>query len=347
MACMVVDGNAPRRAEPGTSEGKPPQSAPAGAGAKGLARHPCASSRKTAVYRGPSPRGRPPSEGHPRRSPVSPSSHAFCYRDPPGAAPRSSLCRRPAGRRVRGRRYRSRPGAKPTPAISQLDPGNLLQWSDSTTVTVMGNGFINGAVVRLNGSARPTTYVAPRSSRPSSPSRRCCRRERCRLPSSTPRPAAASPAAAPLPVNHRVPDWLSLEPAGVMQGSAPFTLPIYGGASRRAPWCDGTAPPAHHLREPGEVHAQIPATDLQAGDGADHRLQPRAGRRHLLPRAVHGGGAPQPRAGDHGAGPRHANRRSGRRVEGDRHGFMQASQVSVGGFTPTPRWSRPRSCALR
>src|SRR5215218_5080853 len=48
----------------------------------------------------------------------------------------------------------------PTPTVSTLSPGGVMQGNGAFTLTVNGAGFVHGAVVRWNGSDRPTTFVA-------------------------------------------------------------------------------------------------------------------------------------------------------------------------------------------
>jgi len=47
----------------------------------------------------------------------------------------------------------------PVPSISSISPSIALALGSSFTLTVNGSGFVSGAVVQVNGSARPTTFV--------------------------------------------------------------------------------------------------------------------------------------------------------------------------------------------
>jgi hypothetical protein len=49
----------------------------------------------------------------------------------------------------------------PVPTIGSLAPATAIAGSDSFTLTVSGTGFVNGAEVRFNGTALPTTLVSP------------------------------------------------------------------------------------------------------------------------------------------------------------------------------------------
>jgi len=48
----------------------------------------------------------------------------------------------------------------PVPAMSNLNPSSRKAGGAAFTLTVTGNGFVNGSVVRWNGSGRPTTFVS-------------------------------------------------------------------------------------------------------------------------------------------------------------------------------------------
>ena len=49
----------------------------------------------------------------------------------------------------------------PVPTLTTLSPSSATAGGIAFTLTVNGTNFINGSVVRWNGSARTTTYVSP------------------------------------------------------------------------------------------------------------------------------------------------------------------------------------------
>ena len=53
-------------------------------------------------------------------------------------------------------------GSRPTPAIMGLAPGSVVEGSTDFTLAIDGANFLNGAVVRWNGTNRPTTVSATR-----------------------------------------------------------------------------------------------------------------------------------------------------------------------------------------
>lgn len=48
----------------------------------------------------------------------------------------------------------------PVPTITSVSPANISTGSGAFTLTVNGSGFINGSVIRINGSDRTTTFVS-------------------------------------------------------------------------------------------------------------------------------------------------------------------------------------------
>jgi hypothetical protein len=51
-------------------------------------------------------------------------------------------------------------GPNPTPSISSLSPNRIAVGSASANVTVTGAGFVSSSIVKLNGAARPTTFLS-------------------------------------------------------------------------------------------------------------------------------------------------------------------------------------------
>jgi hypothetical protein len=48
----------------------------------------------------------------------------------------------------------------PTPTVATISPASVVATSPALTMTVAGTGFVTGAVVQVDGSARPTTFVS-------------------------------------------------------------------------------------------------------------------------------------------------------------------------------------------
>lgn len=226
----------------------------------------------------------------------------------------------------------------PVPAISQLDPLVLLQWSDSTTVTVTGSGFMNGSVVRLNGNARLTTYVSPTQLTAVVPVSAMQQAGTLQISVFNPTPGGGESNAMQLPVNHRVPDILSLEPMGVMQGSAPLTLTVRGVGFTQGSvvrW-NGQDRPTTFVNL-GQVTAQIPASDLeQVGPAQIAVFNPTPGGGVSQPRVFTVAVRPNPVPLITEITPNPVIAEVGGQMTLKGQNFMPGSQVSVGGFTPTP-----------
>src|SRR5262249_8749519 len=47
----------------------------------------------------------------------------------------------------------------PVPSISSVSPNPVLAMGGSFTLTVNGSGFVNGSLVQVNGSPRPSIFV--------------------------------------------------------------------------------------------------------------------------------------------------------------------------------------------
>ena len=51
-------------------------------------------------------------------------------------------------------------GPNPQPTLSQIAPNSALAGSAGLTLNVTGSDFVNGSIVRWNGSDRATTFVS-------------------------------------------------------------------------------------------------------------------------------------------------------------------------------------------
>src|SRR4029079_12778387 len=50
-------------------------------------------------------------------------------------------------------------GPNAVPSLVSLNPGSIAAGSPAFTLTVTGSDFVSGAIVQINGSSRPTTFV--------------------------------------------------------------------------------------------------------------------------------------------------------------------------------------------
>jgi hypothetical protein len=151
----------------------------------------------------------------------------------------------------------------PAPAIIGLEPDRVLQFSDSLPVRVTGTGFVAGAVVRLDGTTLPTTYLSPFQVAAVVPAARMQESGALQVTVLNPAPGGGESGAVALPVEHRVPELQFLSGTGVgVGGSAPFPLRVHGSGFARGSvvrW-DGNDRPTTFVDQ-HQLTFQIPASD--------------------------------------------------------------------------------------
>ncbi|MGQ9927228.1 MAG: beta strand repeat-containing protein, partial [Chloroflexaceae bacterium] len=116
----------------------------------------------------------------------------------------------------------------PVPAISTLDPATATAGSAAFTLSVTGSGFVNGAVVRWNGTDRDTTFVSPTELRAAIPASDIAAAGTASLTVVNPAPGGGTSAPATFTINNPVPAISTLDPATATAGSAAFTLSVTG-----------------------------------------------------------------------------------------------------------------------
>jgi hypothetical protein len=224
----------------------------------------------------------------------------------------------------------------PVPSISGVDPATLLQWSDSATVTVTGAGFVNGAVVRLNGASRLTTYHSPSQLTAVIPAASLQQSGTLQLTVFNPAPGGGESGGTALPVHHRVPAVAEASPGGVMQGSDAFTLTLTGSGFAQASvvrW-NGEDRPTTFVSQ-GQLTAQIAAGDVAAAGQASVTVftpAPGGGQSPARPFAVAVRPNPVPAAAAISPGAILAETGTTFTVTGT--GFMAGTRVTVGGYAP-------------
>ncbi|HEU0014509.1 MAG TPA: IPT/TIG domain-containing protein [Longimicrobium sp.] len=231
----------------------------------------------------------------------------------------------------------------PTPSISSLDPGALLQWSDTVRVTVTGAGFVDGAVVRMNGSARLTTFVSRTQLTAVVPAALMQTAAPVQVTVVNPAPGGGESGAMALPVEHRVPDLLHIDPAGALHGDAGFTLSVHGTGFTQTSvvrW-NGADRPTTFV-DPGVVTAQIPAGDVAAAGTAQVTVfSPAPGGGTSNPRVFTVATRPNPVPAVAALTPGTVLVGTDASFTLTGTGFMAGSQVWIGGFTPTTTFVSP------
>ena len=149
------------------------------------------------------------------------------------------------------------------PAIASLNPATVLQYGEDFTLTVNGSGFAQGAVVRWNGSDRPTTFVSASQVTAEIANDDLQQPGTVQVTVFGPGSRGQSNAMT-LSVQSRVPGVLFTTPERVVRGTGAFTLRVIGdgftqGSVVRWNGSDRTTA----FVGPGELTAQIANADIQ------------------------------------------------------------------------------------
>ncbi|MEW5976923.1 MAG: LamG-like jellyroll fold domain-containing protein, partial [Acidobacteriota bacterium] len=113
----------------------------------------------------------------------------------------------------------------PVPVVSGLSPSSALVGGAGFTLTVSGNNFVAGAVVRWNGSARTTTFVSATELTASIPASDLAVAGTAQVTVVT---SGGVSNAQTFTINHPVPSISSISPASRKAGQKAFTLTVTG-----------------------------------------------------------------------------------------------------------------------
>jgi hypothetical protein len=117
----------------------------------------------------------------------------------------------------------------PVPTITTLSPTYHTAGYGAFTLTVNGTNFVNGAVVRWNGSARTTTYVsATKLTAAISAADIAAGGTIIPVTVLNPAPGGGTSNAVNFTVNNPIPTLTSLSPSSATHGGAAFTLTVNG-----------------------------------------------------------------------------------------------------------------------
>lgn len=149
------------------------------------------------------------------------------------------------------------------PVISGVQPAAVLQWDPDFTITVNGTGFVAGAVVRWNGSARPTTFVSASQLTAEIANEDVHQVGPAQVSVINPGSGGTSNTMNVM-VQSPAPRVVGLNPWNVVRATGAFTLVVHGeGFSQNSVvrWNGADRPTT--FRHAGELAAQIPNSDLQ------------------------------------------------------------------------------------
>jgi redox-regulated HSP33 family molecular chaperone len=116
----------------------------------------------------------------------------------------------------------------PLPTVSSISPTGRTAGDAAFTLTVNGRGFVNGAVVRFNGSDRTTTFVDSTQLTAEISAADVAAAGNYAVTVFNPTPGGGSSNATELTVNNPVPMVSSISPASKTVGEGAFTLTVNG-----------------------------------------------------------------------------------------------------------------------
>jgi hypothetical protein len=156
----------------------------------------------------------------------------------------------------------------PAPVIDSVIPGYLMEGGAAATVQVVGQGFRATSVVRFNGTDRPTRQLSAQVLEADLTAQDLSVAARVQLAVVNP-PLQGGAAQVNYPINHRAPVLGAMSPDHAPMGAAGTSITVTGsdflpGAS--VTW-NGVPRPTTRLGLDTLI-AQIPGTDLRAGDSA-------------------------------------------------------------------------------
>lgn len=172
----------------------------------------------------------------------------------------------PGGGTSASRPFTVTAAANPVPAITALDPSRTAAGSGALTLTVRGTNFVQGSVVRWNGSNRQTTYVSATELRAQIPAGDLAQPGQAQVTVFNPAPGGGASNALTFTIEQPVnpaPTITALDPSSAFAGSDALTLKVTGtnfvqssvvrwnGSDRQTTYVSAT-----------ELRAEITAADL-------------------------------------------------------------------------------------
>ena len=117
----------------------------------------------------------------------------------------------------------------PTPTISSLNPATELVGTESANVVVAGTGLISSTVIKVNGSARTTSFTNATQVRVTLAAADLSATGTLSLTAVNPAPGGGTSAAVALPVNNPPIGSIQLNPSTLTAGStSPTTITVTG-----------------------------------------------------------------------------------------------------------------------
>src|ERR1017187_9833173 len=162
--------------------------------------------------------------------------------------------------------------SNPVPSITSLSPSSVTAGAGAFTLTVNGSGFVNGSVVKWNGTNRTTTYVSGTQVKAAIAAADITSAGTAKVTVFSPAPGGGTSGNSGFTINapsNPVPSITSLSPSSVTAGAGAFTLTVNGsgfvngsvvkwnGTNRTTTYVSGT-----------QVKAAIAAADITSAGTA-------------------------------------------------------------------------------
>ena len=116
----------------------------------------------------------------------------------------------------------------PTPAVISLSPASVLSGSAAMSLTVDGQGFVNGSIVRIGGADRPTTFVTSTQLSVQLASADMQNGGVFSITVFNPAPGGGSSNPIGFTVNNPVPVIANLAPDSLIAAGVPFSMTVQG-----------------------------------------------------------------------------------------------------------------------
>ncbi len=158
----------------------------------------------------------------------------------------------------------------PAPTITAISPATAVAGSGGFTLTITGTNFVNGSVVRWNGSPRTTTFVSGTVLTATIPASDIVTAGTANVTVFNPAPGGGTSNTATFTITNPAPTITAISPATTVAGSGGFTLTITGTNfvnSSVVRW-NGSDRPTTFVSST-QLTAAIPASDVATAGTAN------------------------------------------------------------------------------
>ena len=162
--------------------------------------------------------------------------------------------------------------SNPVPTITAINPSSAVAGSGGFTLTIIGTNFVNGSVVRWNGSPRTTTFVSSTRLEAAIPASDVATAGTANVTVFNPAPGGGTSNTATFTIqaSNPVPTITAINPSSAVAGSGGFTLTITGTNfvnSSVVRW-NGSDRPTTFVSST-QLTAAIPASDVATAGTAN------------------------------------------------------------------------------